>query len=519
MPKDIKLKRLCQREPAQSLIQSLLRLSPSPVTVADSEGMVLLTWPGLTECRSLPIPVAYPIHADKDTLLGIVSGGREAAVLADFIAFLAQKDRESRQLAQETLSKYKELTLLYELGEKIAACVDETQLAELAVAESRALLPQGEDLGIGVMLADDVGDTLRVAAGQGQWFPLNQRIERMDGITRQVWIRGVAEIVNQLETDRRYQDDPGALTDISALLCVPLKTRERLFGVLSVVSLQPLSFSAADLKVMNLLASQIATALGRIHLIRIRVEQERLEEALKLARSIQMNMLPTAFPRFSQSSPIDLYACMEPAREVSGDFYDFFPLDSQTLLIVIGDVSDKGMPAALFMVMVKTLIRAHAKTCRSPRQILTAVNPELCRDNDALMFVTLFIATLDLENGRLIYSFGGHQRPLLLDVNGSVHALPGETGTALGIIDTLSYTDQERVLRPGETLLLYTDGVSEAMNTLQEEFGDDRLYDVLAGHIELDAEQRVERVLSAVAEFTVGAEQSDDITLLAVKRA
>ncbi len=517
MARDIALKKLCQREPARSLIQSVLHLSATPVTLTDADGITLLAWPGTaTVYQASPPTATHPIHNENGSRLGQVSGGDVAAVLADFITFLVHKEQESRQLAQETLSKYRELTLLYALGEKIAACVDTRQLAWLALEESRALLPQGQDLGIGVMLADEVGDTLRIVAGQGRWFPQDQPVERLDGITRQVWVRGVAEIVNPVATDHRYQDDPGELAGISALLCVPLKTRERAFGLLSVVSTRPILFSAADLQVMTLLASQVAVALGRLHLIQRRVEQERLEESLKLSRSIQMGMLPTNFPR---NGPIDLYACMEPARQVSGDFYDFFPLDANTLLLVIGDVSDKGMPAALFMVMVKTLIRAHAGTQRLPHRILAAVNPELCRDNDAMMFVTLFIATLDLESGRLTYSVGGHPPPLLLGEDAQVHVLTGDSGTALGILDTARYRDQERVLLPGETLLLYTDGVSEAMNASQEAFGEDRLTALLTGQTGLDAEQLIARILSAVETFTAGTGQSDDITLLAVKRA
>ncbi len=252
--------------------------------------------------------------------------------------------------------------------------------------------------------------------------------------------------------------------------------------------------------------------------LEVLLEQERLKESLKLSRSIQMSMLPTVFPRFARGNPVDLHACMEPAREVSGDFYDFFYLDAHTLLLVIADVSDKGMPAALFMVMVKTLIRAYARTYRLPHRILAAVNPELCRDNEALMFVTLFVATLDTGTGLLVYSSAGHPPPLILGRNGTVEVLTVETSTPLGITPAMHFEAQERVLHPGEGLLLYTDGISEAMNAEQDTFGETRLMALFENQTERDAEQVVNTVLEAVRTFRAAAEPSDDLTLLFVRQ-
>lgn len=517
MTREIKLKRLCQKEPTKNLIQLLLQQSHTALGITDSQGQTVLDWPGDESVQPAYEPTLHPIHGENGEVIGQVSGGDSAALVAEFMAFLVLKEREGRQLAQETLSKYKELTLLYELGEKIATCVDETELAWLTLTEVRALLPQSETMHIGVLLTEDPDGVARVCAGYGERFPVNTLVEQIDGITRQVLMRGIAEIVDRVGEDIRFLANPGDLRGISALIGVPLKTRDKVFGVLLVVSDASTRFNAAELKVLNLLASQVAVALGRVHLIQARVEQERLQESLELSRGIQMSMLPTGFPRFSPQCNVELYACMEPARQVGGDFYDFFYLDEKTLLIVIGDVSDKGMPAALFMVMVKTLIRAHAKAYRLPHRILTAVNPELCRDNDTLMFVTLFVATLEVDTGLVRYSFGGHNRPMLLQHEGSVRFLEGDTGVALGVMETATFKDQQIVLQPGEGLILYTDGVSEAMSHEQEEFGEERLCAVLADQVRLNAKQLVDQIMSAVQTFARGAEQSDDITLLAVR--
>ncbi|MGI9211783.1 MAG: PP2C family protein-serine/threonine phosphatase [Methylococcaceae bacterium] len=516
MSQEIKLKRLCQREPAKTLLLGLMQLSQQSHCIRDAMGLTILESPGTFTPNGRTILIPVPGEPAEE-FLGSVTGGELSELLAGWVGYLAHKELESRHLAQDTLSKYKELTLLYELGEKIAACVDESELAHLALQEARALLSGAEDICIGILVAEDSLSGFRVMAGESPWFFLDQKIKTMDGITVQVLTGGQAELVNEVNQDPRFKSEPGHFTGIAAMIGVPLKTRERIFGVLSVVSTRRTVFNAAQLKVLNLLAAQVAIALGRVQLIKSRVEQERLEESLKLSRGIQMSMLPTGFPRFSSGSHIDIYACMEPARQVSGDFYDFFSLDDQTLLLVIGDVSDKGMPAALFMVMVKTLIRAYAQAYRLPHRILSAVNPELCRDNNTMMFVTLFVATLDITSGLLTYSFAGHNPPLLLGRDGGVVFLPGDSGTALGIMEGMEFIDQQALIKPGEGLLLYTDGISEAMSAELEEFGEERLALLLNNRFRLDAEQMVDTVMQAVKHFTTGAEQSDDITLLAVR--
>lgn len=511
MSQDIKLNRLCRKGATATLIQGLLADWQEALCILDAEGRAVLGEP-LAEPAE-----RHPIAWDGGAPLGWVVGGNHAPSLAALVAYAAQKELEGKLLAQETLGKYKELTLLYDLGEKIAACLDSRELARLALDEARRLLPRGKEVQVDLWLREDGPEGPTLCAGHGDMQPVALALAPLDGVTRQVLTSGTAEIVDQLREDPRYQSEPGDLPEARSLLCAPLKTGDRLFGTLTVAGREPAAFSAAELKVLNLLAAQVAMALGRVHLIQARVAQERLRESLKLARDIQMGMLSTGFPRFASGGPVDLYALMEAAREVSGDFYDFFHVDADTLLIVIGDVSDKGVPAALFMVMTKTLLRAIAKHQRDPARILDALNSELCRDNDSAMFVTLFLATLDLKTGRLAYSFGGHNQPLLLGREGGARFLTGDTGTALGIIEGIPFVEQATVLEPGDGLLLYTDGVSEAMDVDQAIFGDARLCQLMDGQAGRDGQALVDTVIGAVREFAHGAEQSDDITLLALR--
>ena len=509
MSYEIKLKRLCQKGNPAKLIQRFIDDRKESLCILDQAGELILG-----ESKET---ARYPIEIEAGKVIGWVCGEQlDAQLLAAFVSYMAQKELESKLLSQETLNKYKELTLLYELGEKIADCMDIDQLAKLTLDEARLLLPAGKDFHLGILLTDQEEGLLSVCAGQGELF-LTGATWLPDGITQQVLISGNAEIVNNVLDDPRYQLCHGSLIDIQAILCTPLKTRDKIFGVLNVVSRNSINFSAAEAKVLNLLASQVAVAIGRVNMMNDRVAQERYQESLKLSQSIQMGMLSTAFPRFSQGSTIDLFAYIQPAREVGGDFYDFFHLDEKTLLIAIGDVSGKGVPAALFMVMVKTLVRAIAKQHEFPDQMMGALNPELCRDNDAMMFVTLFLATLNLDTKQMNYSYGGHNPPLYLSKFGIVSMLPGDAGTALGIFDEATFSMESMQLNAGDSILFYTDGINEAMNINYEEYGENRLCDLLTGCAENNAQELIEIVTADVNVFTKGAEQSDDITLLALQ--
>ena len=504
---EIKLKRLCQKPGIAKLIQQINLTADHELAILDQQQKPLIG-------QLNPDQPLHPIQLDPEHHLGWVSGQTSAALLAELLSFAAQSEIQSKALAQETLSKYKELTLLYDLSEKIAACVEVSQLTQLALTETLGLLPSHKGLHTGILLTDPSTQGLLIHQAAGDLFIQGNYLESIDGITASVINSGNAEIVNQVKHDQRYQAQAGSLAAIDALLCTALKSNDDCYGVILVVSDNGFAFSAAELKVLNVLASQIGMALGRAKLISQMVEQELLQESLKLSRDIQMSMLSSNFPRASASCPIDLFAYMLPAREVGGDFYDFFYLTPTTLLITIGDVSGKGVPAALFMVMAKTLIRAIAKHETAPEKILNSLNPELCRDNDAAMFVTLFLATFDLNTGLLRFSSGGHNPPLVLRQTGSAEYLQGHTGTALGILDLITYQEESIQLRPGDAIMLYTDGVTEAMNHDFELFTEPRLQQELQNQALHNAEQLTEKVLAAVNQFADGAEQSDDITLL-----
>ena len=242
-----------------------------------------------------------------------------------------------------------------------------------------------------------------------------------------------------------------------------------------------------------------------------------IEGELKAARDIQMRMLPKTFPPFPQRTEFDIFAMIQPAREVGGDFYDFFFIDEDRLCFVIGDVSGKGVPASLFMAVTRTLIKARALSGLRPDEVLSGVNDELSRDNDSAMFVTVFCATLDTRTGEIVYANGGHNPPYLVPAGGRVSSLATEAGPIVGAIEGIPYKSQGVQLQPDDEIFLYTDGVSEAMKRDQSLFTAERLESSLTSAAGLPVKDAVGKVLAEVGAFCDGAEQSDDITMMAIR--
>lgn len=245
--------------------------------------------------------------------------------------------------------------------------------------------------------------------------------------------------------------------------------------------------------------------------------KERLESELKIARNIQMSFLPKRFPPFPEITSFSLHAALLPAREVGGDLYDFFLTTDGRLLVLVGDVSGKGVPAALFMAVTKTLIKGIAEQETDPAQILGKVNRELCVDNESLLFVTLFLAILDPASGELVFSNAGHNPPVRLGPDGAVSWLALPKGVFLGIMEEAVYRTARTVLSPGETLLVYTDGVTEAMDADDRLFGSGRLLDLLAGRAGQSPQAIDDAVMQAVGAYAGDAPQADDITVLALR--
>jgi len=304
-----------------------------------------------------------------------------------------------------------------------------------------------------------------------------------------------------------------------SILCMPMLNNEgALVGVVQVLNKKDGSrFDDKDESLLEALSVQAGVAIQRARLLEAFVEKQRIQESLKLAADIQMGMLPKDFPAFPKRDDFDLFASIIPAKEVGGDFYDFFLIDDDHLCFVIGDVSGKGVPAALFMAVTKTHVAASTIPGTEPSDILIRANDELCKENDQGMFCTIFYGILNTKTGEVRYSNGGHNPPYLVHADGSNEQLEGTEGIALGVMDGMDFGVNTLTLGKGEAIYLYTDGVNEAMDDDGNEYSYERLEEFLKKSKGQSTTDIVNGSLDDVRGFVKNAEQSDDITVLTVR--
>jgi phosphoserine phosphatase RsbU/P len=245
--------------------------------------------------------------------------------------------------------------------------------------------------------------------------------------------------------------------------------------------------------------------------------REKIESELKIAHDIQQGIIPKTFPPFPNRSDIDIHAALIPAREVGGDLYDYFLVDDDVLAFAVGDVSGKGVPASLLMAITRTLFRSRTQKGMKVNEIIEAINSDLCVENENVMFVTFFLGLIDLKNGELHYCNAGHNYPYILYKNGEIKWLEQTHGTPLGLFDDKEYGSDTVRMGHDDLLLLYTDGVTEAMDKDGQLFGDERLQQLLEKPDHEWIVSNVTRlILEEISNFAAGAEQTDDITILAL---
>src|SRR5215213_7615850 len=328
-----------------------------------------------------------------------------------------------------------------------------------------------------------------------------------------------------VEIDKLDLDSPalGAMKAADIKVVVPLVSQGELIGLLNLgPRLSQQEYSADDRKLLNDLATQTAPAVQVAQLVRQQQQQaqerERIEQELRVARLIQQTLLPKAVP---QIADWDVAAYYQPAREVGGDFYDFLEFDDGQLGLVVGDVTDKGVPAALVMATTRTMLRASAQRLDSPGEVLKRVNDVMVPDIPPNMFVTCLYAILDPATGRLHYANAGHDLPYRRKASGGAGGAEElrATGMPLGLLPGMGYEEKEIVLERGESVLFYSDGLVEAHDPQREMFGFPRLQGLVGTH-RSGGQAMVNFLLSELARFTGEEwEQEDDITLVTLERS
>jgi len=356
-----------------------------------------------------------------------------------------------------------------------------------------------------IAIAEDGEQALELLGSQGfDLVLLDVMMPKVDGY----------RVLQELKADGRLHNIPVIM--ISAL--------NEIDSVVRCIELGAIDYLSKPFNPV-LLKARVGASLEKKRLRdEVQAHLARMEEELESARQLQMSMVPTTFPQATAQRPIEIFAMMEPAREVGGDLYDFYDIDDRTLCFFIGDVSGKGVASALFMARTKNVIRLVSQLLRgadgtgpTPADIVAAVNRELCQDNVGMMFVTLFFGMLDPQTGDLRFTNAGHNPPYHLNGNGPTPVTACK-GHPLGVRNNSAYETGRLTLALGEEIYLYTDGVTEAANRKDEFFTEERLAAVLrnvAGH---PIGAIIKAVADAVRAFADGAPQSDDITALAIRR-
>lgn len=458
-----------------------------------------------------------PVTLDGEHL-GWVSGSDQAAAVASLLGHLAAREAERKTLANEVLHLYREVNLIYSFSEKLASTLELDKVAGLTLEQARHLIAATDGA---VMLLDEATGRPQPVATFGEVYASAGGGAWAEGVFAAILASGQGEIVNDAEADPRHVRNGHA---IASLICTPLKVGERVSGLIALSSSTPVTYAAADLKLVNTLALQTASALENARLFERTLQAARdrerlasLHKELEVASQIQRAIVPSRFPPFPDRLEFAVHASMTPAKAVGGDFFDFFLIDADRLGFVIADVSGKGVPSALFMAVCRTLIKATALAGGPPEACLEQVNRVLASEGVASMYVTVFYGVLDTRSGQLTYCNAGHNPPYVLRADGAVEPLAQVGGMVVGLFELASYECGSLVLGVGDGLFMYTDGVTEATDVAGEEFTTARLAPCLAECRGLGLDAVIEKVGAAVTAFAGEAPQADDITMLALR--
>jgi sigma-B regulation protein RsbU (phosphoserine phosphatase) len=407
------------------------------------------------------------------------------------------------------------LALLYRLSQTFNSSLDLDEVLNRVMDEVIAATHAERGF---VMLRDPDGSLVfRVARGMDRETIDDPQFQVSRSVVERVAHDGQPVLTSDAQRDDRFSMRQSVMSlGLRSILCVPLTRKDQISGVVYVDNrLQAGLFTPGDLELLSAIASSAAIAIENARLYQLAVEKGRLERELQMAREVQASLLPQATP---EVPGWEFVACWYPARQVAGDYYDFIPLDEQQLGLVMADVSDKGMPAALFMALTRSVVRASVHGSPVPAQAIARANRLVCTDSVRGMFVTLFYAQLHLETGELVYVNAGHNPPLLYDARQAQLTRLAPTAMALGVLPDFPFEQGTVRLEPADFLLLYTDGVTDATNAELQGFGMERLERVILNHQDAPAAGVMAALEEQIRAFSGSAAQFDDVAILIAKR-
>lgn len=322
-------------------------------------------------------------------------------------------------------------------------------------------------------------------------------------------------LINDVPSDDRFTNLSDDEFPIKSILSAPLKTKGRLIGVLNVFNkISEDGFTLDDQRILSIIATQSAQVVENARLYDEEQSLKKIEEELKIANDIQTRLLPKTNP---QINGFDIASKSVPAKEVGGDYYDFIQIDENNIVICLGDISGKGMPAALLMANLQATLRGQALFTSSAGECLTRANKLLYHSTDRQNYATLFYGILDSSNDTFRFSNAGHNPPILMNSDKKVISLT-KGGTVLGFMEDFQFEEDSVNLKKGDTIIIYSDGINEAFNIDDEEYGEENLLSIIKDSLTLDAEKIIENVFESVRSHVQDAPQSDDITIVVIKK-
>ena len=302
---------------------------------------------------------------------------------------------------------------------------------------------------------------------------------------------------------------------IKSLLSVPMIIKGKMIGILSLFNKESSDgFNEADQRLLTIIAGQSASVIENSRLFEEEKQFLQIQQEIQVAREIQKNLLPKEIPTING---YDISAMNIPAREVGGDYYDVIKISESKTAIALGDVSGKGLPAAMLMANLQATLRGQLQFCNCPRECIKRANNLLFKSTEITKFVTLFFGILDTEKNSLTYCNAGHNVPIFLQKDKKIELNTG--GILLSCIEDINYEEEEIKFEEGSTLVVFSDGITEAMNTAEDEYGDERLFNLIEKHHDLTSENLSHEIMTDVRKFTREAPQMDDITLMIMKRS
>lgn len=405
--------------------------------------------------------------------------------------------------------------LLYHLSQTFNSSLDLDEVLDRVMDEVIEAL--GAERGF-VALRDDDGELVfRSARGIEQTTIHHPEFQISRGVVEEVAQNGKAVLTSDAQLDERFSGRESVVgLQLRSIICTPLRLKDRLLGVIYVDNrLFAGIFTEESLELLNAIASSAAIAVENARLYQVAVEKGRMERELQMAYRVQSSLIPTETP---QIPGWEFAASWQPAREVSGDFFDFIPLPDGCLGLLIADVTDKGMPAALFMAMTRSILRSSLQQAGSIVEGITKANTLICTDSTISMPVTLFYCLIDPQDDRMIYVNAGHNPPLLYKLGESQPRELTRTGMLMGFLEDAAYEQVSIQVAPGDYLVFYTDGITDATNADQEYYGIQRFRDTIQENRAGSAQQILTGIKTAVQDFIGSTAPYDDITLLVARR-